>query len=53
MNKDLQQAHKETQAAWNENAAFWDERMGEGNDFVEVLTWPAMEQLLDPGDRRC
>lgn len=35
------------------NAAFWDERMGEGNDFVEVLIWPATERLLAlrPGER--
>ena len=45
--KDLGQANIETREVWNENAAFWDERMGEGNDFVEVLTWPATERLLD------
>jgi 2-polyprenyl-3-methyl-5-hydroxy-6-metoxy-1,4-benzoquinol methylase len=51
--EDLQQANEETREAWNENAAFWDERMGEGNDFVEVLIWPAMVRLLDlqPGER--
>ncbi len=40
-------------AAWEANAAFWDERMGEGNDFVEVLVWPAVTRLLDvrPGQR--
>lgn len=50
---DLDRAHRETRAAWNQNAAFWDERMGEGNDFVEVLTWPATERLLavHPGER--
>ena len=39
--------------AWNANASFWDERMGEGNDFVEVLCWPALERLLalQPGER--
>ncbi len=36
----------ETQAAWNSNAAFWDERMGEGNDFVNELIWPAVERML-------
>lgn len=36
----------ETQAAWNSNAAFWDERMGEGNDFVNMLIWPAVERML-------
>lgn len=39
--------------AWDHNAAFWDERMGEGNDWVETLTWPASQRLLDlqPGER--
>jgi SAM-dependent methyltransferase len=48
-----QPAHQETHAAWEANAAFWDERMGEGNDFVEVLIWPATQRLLDlqPGER--
>ena len=36
----------ETQAAWNSNASFWDERMGEGNDFVNMLIWPAVERML-------
>ena len=51
--EDLEQANEETRQAWNENAAFWDERMGEGNDFVEVLTWPPTERMLDlqPGER--
>jgi 2-polyprenyl-3-methyl-5-hydroxy-6-metoxy-1,4-benzoquinol methylase len=45
--EDLQQANEETREAWNQNAGFWDERMGEGNDFVEVLIWPATERLLE------
>ena len=51
--KDLQQANIDTRETWNENAAFWDERMGEGNDFIEVLIWPATERLLElqPGER--
>ena len=51
--EELRQAHQETWKAWNENAAFWDERMGEGNDFVEVLIWPATQRLLalQPGER--
>jgi SAM-dependent methyltransferase len=51
---NLQQAHGETRAAWNTNAAFWDERMGDaGNDFVNQLIWPAVQQLLElrPGER--
>jgi len=51
--RDLRQAHRETHEAWNQNAAFWDARMGEGNDFVEVLIWPATKRLLalQPGER--
>jgi SAM-dependent methyltransferase len=51
--EDLQRANEEARSAWNENAAFWDGRMGEGNDFVEVLIWPATERLLElrPGER--
>src|SRR5512145_2367926 len=51
--ENLKQANEETRAVWNRNAAFWDERMGEGNDFVEVLIWPATERLLQlrPGER--
>lgn len=42
------EANEQARWAWNTNAAFWDERMGEGNDFVEVLIWPATERLLAP-----
>ena len=52
-NTDMRQANEETRKTWNQNAAFWDNRMGEGNDFVEVLIWPATERLLalHPGER--
>jgi 2-polyprenyl-3-methyl-5-hydroxy-6-metoxy-1,4-benzoquinol methylase len=51
--QDLAEANRETRAAWDENADFWDQRMGEGNDFVEVLIWPATQRLLSvrPGER--
>jgi 2-polyprenyl-3-methyl-5-hydroxy-6-metoxy-1,4-benzoquinol methylase len=51
--RDRQRANLEAREAWNQNAAFWDERMGEGNDFFEMLIWPATERLLDlrPGER--
>lgn len=39
---------QEAADAWNENAAYWDDYMGEGNDFVNVLCWPALERLLAP-----
>ncbi len=50
---DAKAANEETRQAWNENAAYWDNYMGEGNDFVNVLNWPIMEQFLDlhPGQR--
>jgi 2-polyprenyl-3-methyl-5-hydroxy-6-metoxy-1,4-benzoquinol methylase len=47
LDEERRQANEETRAAWDHNAAFWDERMGEGNDFVNVLTWPATERLLE------
>ena len=39
--------NENTQAkdAWNRNAEFWNERMGEGNDFLKVLLWPAVKYL--------
>lgn len=51
--KDINKLNEETQQAWEENAEYWDGYMGEGNDFVEVLCWPAFERLLDikPGER--
>ena len=51
--QDLKWANRETRQVWNRNADFWDERMGEGNDFVEMLIWPATERLLQlqPGER--
>jgi 2-polyprenyl-3-methyl-5-hydroxy-6-metoxy-1,4-benzoquinol methylase len=50
---DLKRANEAVREAWNQNAAFWDERMKEGNDFVEVLIRPATERLLElqPGER--
>ena len=45
---DWAEENQKTKVAWNTNAHFWDERMGEGNDFVNVLIWPATLRLLDP-----
>jgi 2-polyprenyl-3-methyl-5-hydroxy-6-metoxy-1,4-benzoquinol methylase len=46
------EANDQAREVWNANAAFWDSRMGEGNHFVKVLTWPATERLLklQPGE---
>jgi len=46
-------ANIETHSAWNTNAPFWDEKMGEGNDFVNILEWPAILRLLDPQPSQC
>ncbi|MDE0079953.1 MAG: class I SAM-dependent methyltransferase [Caldilineaceae bacterium] len=37
---------QEVKRVWNYNSAFWDNRMGEGNDFVNVLCWPVIEEML-------
>ncbi len=39
-------ANEEAREVWEQNAPFWDDRMREGNDFVEVLIWPSLERLL-------
>lgn len=46
MPQHWQKDNDETRAVWDANADFWDARMGEGNDFVEVLCWPALTRLL-------
>ncbi len=37
---------QEVKQVWNHNSAYWDSHMGEGNDFVNVLCWPVMKELL-------
>jgi 2-polyprenyl-3-methyl-5-hydroxy-6-metoxy-1,4-benzoquinol methylase len=46
-------ANETTRRAWDQNARYWDTHIGEGNDFVEVLIWPATQRLLtvEPGQR--
>ena len=46
-NNELRIANKEILKAWDTNAGFWDERMGKGNDFLNILEWPAILRLLD------
>jgi 2-polyprenyl-3-methyl-5-hydroxy-6-metoxy-1,4-benzoquinol methylase len=43
-----QDENLQAQQAWNTNAEFWDRRMAEGNDFFNILIWPAVERLLRP-----
>jgi 2-polyprenyl-3-methyl-5-hydroxy-6-metoxy-1,4-benzoquinol methylase len=48
MAENLDALNKETRDAWEANAEVWDKRMGdEGNDFFNVLCWPALASLLD------
>jgi len=45
---NLDALNKETHEAWEMNAEVWDNRMGgEGNDFFNILCWPAIASLLD------
>lgn len=48
MTMGVEQDNQLARQAWNANARFWNERMGEGNDFFELLLWPATLRLLDP-----
>jgi SAM-dependent methyltransferase len=52
MSNDIQAANEETRRVWNSNSAFWDARMGEGNDFVNLLEWPGILRLLQPGEHQ-
>gem|GEM_PF-2456497 len=45
-NTNLKQANQEARDAWNANASFWNDKMGEGNRFVEILIWLAAQRLL-------
>lgn len=48
MTENLNDLHNETHQAWEINAEVWDKRMGdEGNDFFNILCWPALASLLD------
>lgn len=53
MNDESWTPNQQARQAWERNAAFWDERMGEGNDWVEILEMPVIERLLEvqPGER--
>jgi len=48
MTENLNDLNNETRDAWNTNAQVWDARMGEeGNDFFQILQWPAITRLLN------
>jgi 2-polyprenyl-3-methyl-5-hydroxy-6-metoxy-1,4-benzoquinol methylase len=44
---DFKNANEQSREAWDRNAAYWDSYMGEGNDYVEILLWPAIEKLIE------
>ena len=39
---------RENTRIWNRNADWWDDRIGDGNDFQDLLVEPATERLLAP-----
>ncbi len=41
------EANEWARRIWDINAAFWNQQMGEGNDFVRYLIWPATERQLE------
>jgi SAM-dependent methyltransferase len=45
---NVKEGNREARRAWDANARHWDQQMGEGNHFVEILLWPAIERLLAP-----
>ncbi len=48
MTENLDDLNKETREAWEVNAEVWDNRMGdEGNDFFNILCWPALASFLN------
>jgi SAM-dependent methyltransferase len=53
MTYDADIANAETHAAWEANAEYWDGKIDEGNDFVNLLVWPATQRLLDVQHGEC
>jgi len=48
--QDMSGNNRNARDAWNTNARFWDEHMDKGNDFINVLIWPAVERFLSIKD---
>ncbi len=44
--KSESEENRNVHDAWNINARFWDAHMADGNEFFNVLIWPAVERLL-------
>ncbi len=48
MVSEFREENDKVRQTWNMNAQFWNTHMGEGNEFFDVLEWPAVELLLRP-----
>src|SRR5262245_7879944 len=46
-NADFPEHVDENRQIWNANARWWDDRIGDGNDFQNLLIEPATERLLN------
>ena len=44
----MSEQHEQSRSSWSRIAGYWDAKMGEGNDFVDILIWPAVQRLLGP-----
>jgi len=44
----IENENAQAKDAWNRNAEFWNECIGEGNDFFNILLWPAVERYKTP-----
>lgn len=49
---EFPECSEEARRIWDANATWWDDRIGDGNDFQELLIEPATERLLHirPGE---
>lgn len=45
---NLEMDNLSAREAWDTNSQFWDSRMADGNEFFNILVWPAVEKLLRP-----
>src|SRR5215468_7938703 len=45
-NADFPDLAGQSRDIWDQNARWWDARMGEGNDWHQMLIAPAVEELL-------
>ena len=45
---EFRSLQRENTRIWNKNARWWDDRIGDGNDFQDLLIEPTTERLLAP-----